>query len=423
MLASGLAGAAGAADQGGSDTGGWIAPKDDVLRAQWPRDANGRLIYGRVTLDCAASASGHADDCSVKSSEPANPLLEKAAQALAPLYAARSKTQPRRPLVISVTVDTPPSWLRKPTFDDLAAVFPSKAGGRGGQALIKCVVKTDGLLRACTVVREKPEGLGFGGAALLLAPSLLMKPALREGEPVESEASIPINFGDSGSTGVTGPSMRVVTTPAWDRTPTMPEILAELDKKVGDRFAEGKVVFQCTVSKKTGSLSDCITLNTSPGMAGFQGAARALTSKFAVNKEELADVKEEVRVNLAFSFPDMQSAAWSKRYLTHPVWLRTISPDPNQALFPQEAAKAGLKTGLAVVDCVMASTGALTGCETLSESNPGLGFGDLAIKIAEVFVANPWTEDGLPADGAHVKLPIRMNYAPPANPPSPAAKP
>ena len=124
----------------------------------------------------------------------------------------------------------------------------------------------------------------------------------------------------------------------------------------------------------------------------------------------------------------MQSEAWSKRYLLHPVWLKTVSPDPNQPLFPDEAAKAGLKSGSATVDCVLAPGGALTGCEVISESTPGMGFGELAVKVAEVFVANPWTEDGLPADGAHVRMPIRMNYdpsrdAPPPEVPTPATKP
>jgi hypothetical protein len=400
----------------------WIATKGGALRAGWPRDASGHLIYGWVILDCSTDANGRASGCSVKSSKPTNPVLEKAALALASLYSRRDKNGPPRPLNLSVTTDSDPDWLRKPNLDQMAAVFPSKAGGRAGSALVVCTVKTDGLLRACRIAQETPPGLGFGPAALMLAPSFLMKPAIRDGQPVESEVTIPVNFGETGA-GSGAPSITVVTTPAWDKTPTIPEILAELDKKVGDKFAEGKVVFQCTVSRKTGHLNDCITLNTSPGMAGFTPAARSLTSKFEVDKQYLASAKNEVRVNLAFSFPDMQSEAWSKRYLTHPVWLRTISPDPNQPVFPEDAAKAGLKTGSATVDCVMSASGALTNCAVVSESNPGLGFGEMAKKIAELFVANPWTEDGLPADGAHVRMPIRMDYVPPADAPSAAAAP
>jgi TonB family protein len=102
-----------------------------------------------------------------------------------------------------------------------------------------------------------------------------------------------------------------------------------------------------------------------------------------------------------------------------------VSPDPNQPLFPEAAAKAGLKTGRATVDCALDASGALTKCEVLNESTQGVGFGALAVQIAEVFVANPWDEDGLPVDGAHVRMPIQMNYAPPpdASAPSPAPAP
>ena len=429
LLAALAAAGIGKADTPNSSTApGWFGPKAGALRAAWPRDANGRLIYGQVILDCSSDAKGHAADCTVKSSSPANPLLEKAAPNLAANFTTRDKRIARQPLKFSVTTDTDPDWLKKPTIDELLAVFPTKADGRAGKATIVCILKTDGLLRACKVAEESPPGYGFGEAALLLTPSFLMKPAMRDGQPVEDEVSIPVNFGESNAGG-SGPPIRVVTTPAWDKTPTVSEILAELNKKVGDKFADGKVVFQCTVTKRTGRLSDCVVINSAASMAGFTGAARALTSKFEVNKEALAKVKEEVRVNLAFSFPDMQSDTWSKRYLVHPVWLNTVSPDPNQPLFPEEAAKAGLKTGKATVDCVLAPGGALTQCEVVSESTPGMGFGALAVRIAQVFVANPWTEDGLPADGAHVRMPIRMDYtppaegAPPAEPPTPATKP
>jgi TonB family protein len=409
---------------------GWIAPKneDAALRAGWPHGPNGRLMYGSVLLDCAA-ANGHADDCTVKGSQPASPLLESAALALAPLYATKDISKTRRPLKLSIIFDTPPNWLKKPDLNEMLAVYPAKGGGRAGFAQIDCIVKTDGLLRDCKVAQERPANAGFGTSALGLAPTFLMKPAIREGEPIETEVSIPITFEARESSAAHAQTVLVVTTPVWAQTPTIPEILAELDKKVGDKFADGKVTFQCTIAKKTGKLSDCINVTTSPGMVGFRGAAQALTSKFVVDKEYMANAKDEVRVNLAFSFPDMQSATWSKRYLLHPVWLRTVSPDPNQPLFPEAAAKAGLKTGFATVDCVLSSTGALTNCSVVSESNPGLGFGEMAEKIAQVFVANPWTEDGLPADGAHVKMPIKMNYdpatdSPPAAPaPTPATKP
>lgn len=340
--------------------------------------------------------------------------------------------QPAAPPSPHVAVVTNPDWLQKPTLSDMMAVYPSAAAAKAakGKAVIRCTVSVEGLLHSCSVAAETPANLGFGGAALALAPTMLFKPATRDGKVVEAEVTVPVNFeyqggrpADSGA-----PQATILTEMIWAKTPTMKEILSELDKKVGDKFADGKVVFQCVISKGSGELADCTLANASPGMGQFKDVARSLTRKFKADPKLLHQFKDTVRINLAFSFPDMQSESWSQRYLTRPHWVQTISPDPNKATFPEAAAKAGLRTGSALVDCVLDSTGALTNCQTISESTPGVGFGEMAKAIAEVFVANPWTEDGLPADGAHVRMPIRMDYTPPAEAPAaasptPAAKP
>jgi TonB family protein len=206
------------------------------------------------------------------------------------------------------------------------------------------------------------------------------------------------------------------------------EVLAEIDKKVGDKFAEGQVVLQCQLDKRGGRLSQCTVANASPGMAQFAGVAKSLAREFRADPAKLADIKEDVAINLAFAFPDMASPEWGKRYLTHPDWIQTFDPASNISTFPDTAAMAGLKTGTATVDCVVAPNGALTQCQTVRESTPNVGFGDTAIKIAETFVANPWNEDGLPVDGAHVRMPVQMDYKSPAagqsgSSPSPATGP
>jgi TonB family protein len=224
-----------------------------------------------------------------------------------------------------------------------------------------------------------------------------------------------------------------MTGATWSKAPSVSEILGEIDKKVGDKFADGKVVLQCKLSKKSGKLGGCAVANVSPGMAQFTGVANALIPKFQANPADLAGIKEDLAINLAFAFPDMASSEWDKRYLTNPDWIQTFDPASKISTFPDAAAKAGLKTGTATVDCIVALTGALTHCETVRESTPNVGFGETAIRIAEAFVANPWNEDGLPVDGAHVRMPIQMDYqpladspaanAPPSAPPTPATKP
>src|SRR5947209_2968286 len=83
-----LAVAASAAAEEIEDNALWIKPKYDLLKAKWPRESGGKLIYGKVLLDCGVGMKGVATDCKVKASSPANPLLEQAALDLAPQYRA-----------------------------------------------------------------------------------------------------------------------------------------------------------------------------------------------------------------------------------------------------------------------------------------------------------------------------------------------
>jgi TonB family protein len=311
-------------------------------------------------------------------------------------------------------------------LNELIAVSPKAAVGKTseGRAAITCIATVQGLLRECKVVSETPPGLDFGAAALALAPTFLMKPATKNGRPVESEVTVPIHFYVDSAMDIGVPTVSVLSEVPWVQAPAVADILGEIDKKVGDRFADGKVVFQCSLNKTTGRLSDCSEVNTAPGMKQFVGVARTLTRKFQADPKALADIKTKAVVNLAFSFPDMSSPVWGQRYLGRAQWVRTFEAAPDQVLFPPAAVKAGLKTGSATVDCVIAANGALSQCAVVSESASGVGFGELAIKIAEAFVTNPWTDEGLPAQGAHVRLPIRLadtakDGAPPTSATSP----
>lgn len=411
-----------------------VTPQGFKVLNAWPVQAGVDIDQGTAVTRCIVNDAAKLINCAVVKEEPAGrgfgDMALKLTSKLSNTVRHAGEAVPTT-FIFSRT-ETAPEWLRKPTLDQLLAVYPRAAGQKGasGMAVIKCTVNLEGLLRDCKVVEEKPAGLGFGPAAQVLAPTFLMKPATKNGRPVESEITIPINFKTYGAfTAADSEPVTIVSQTIWAQTPNTAEILALIDKKVGDKFADGKVVFQCDLNKKTGRMSGCNVANTSPGMAQFIGVARALVPKFQVSEEALTQYKDKVKINLAFAFPDMASPAWSQRYLTHPRWIRTVNPDPNLPVFPEEAAKAGLKTGSATVDCLVAPEGALTQCQVVSESTPGVGFGAMATRIAEAFVANPWNEDGLPVDGAHVKMPIRMNYDPAADAPSadpaptPATKP
>jgi protein TonB len=116
----------------------------------------------------------------------------------------------------------------------------------------------------------------------------------------------------------------------------------------------------------------------------------------------------DVLVNLPFDFRD-PSRATPPLEVVDPAWVAQVDPSAAPALFPESAAKAGYKTGIATVECEVTHTGALTGCSVVRENPPGYGFGKSALAVASVMVMNPWTQQGTPVDGARVRLPVTID--------------
>ncbi|HEX7948131.1 MAG TPA: TonB family protein, partial [Phenylobacterium sp.] len=95
------------------------------------------------------------------------------------------------------SVITAPSWLRLPSGQDIARVFPERAQRQDvqGAATVLCTVSAEGTLVNCEVTAEAPGGMGFGGAAMKLTPLFKLKPQTRDGTPVVGgTVRIPIRF-------------------------------------------------------------------------------------------------------------------------------------------------------------------------------------------------------------------------------------
>lgn len=304
-----------------------------------------------------------------------------------------------------------PDWLRRPSSDDLMVVWPREAWrkGQGGKAVISCVTTVQGLLRACEVVEEKPAGAGFGGAALALSRQFVMKPALKDGVPIESTVRIPINFADPG--GETGTYLRARGNPVyaqlpWRAAPTYAEVLAAYPDKARTARMSGTVVLDCKITKE-GGLSECRTIRDDPDGYGFASAARSLTGRFVTPTQTNTGesiVGSRAHVTFAFAAASLDSPVIGK-----PKWVAVPRVNDLAAVVPEAAKKAGVYKARVVMDCDVVASGLVEGCAVVSQDPPGLGYDAAALKLTRYFALGVWTEEGLPTVGGKVRIPLRFD--------------
>lgn len=93
---------------------------------------------------------------------------------------------------------TKPEWVSRPSGSQMydALSHSARAEDVAGWAVIKCEVTAKGTLTRCVTLVESPLKYEFGKSALRIASMFRMKPATRDGQPVEGgTVLIPVVFG------------------------------------------------------------------------------------------------------------------------------------------------------------------------------------------------------------------------------------
>jgi hypothetical protein len=315
--------------------------------------------------------------------------------------------------------------------------------------VLNCLIDAHGLAESCQVAKETPAGKKLGAAALELRPTFKLKPATNaDGQPVNAVMALNIIFKSPADTfdnekldetlgkiatrkANNGPPefgtldippnpgklvMRDVTmmdNPIWADAASFQDLDAAYPARGGG--VEGYAAAHCRVERsgdKAGTLHDCQIIKESPAGHDFGKAALGLAGKFRADPAAMVNIpgRAPVWVDIQIRLPP-PAPAGGERTITAPRWVVTVDPKILPKLFPPEAAAKGLSDGEGVAKCRVAGDGTLTGCEPETADPDGLGFAEVAARVASKMRMNPWSADGAPVDGGVVHVPIHLKLA------------
>jgi TonB family protein len=170
------------------------------------------------------------------------------------------------------------AFVKKPAAEDFDRLYPTtaKGSGVGGTVNLTCKVAAGGLLEDCTTGSELPAGMGFGEAALKLAPLFQMAPT------VTGKITIPIRFGLTAPAAAPGAAPQILTGPYFIAKPSPSEVVEVYPKAALAAHTSGAAQIRCTVDA-LGKLNNCAVEAENPAGQGFGAAALKLAPMYKLN--------------------------------------------------------------------------------------------------------------------------------------------
>lgn len=433
-VALGLLGSGASAAENSGARSEWLSrPTGEDFARELAGKPGASLSFSRVVMSCHLEDDGALSACKIVRETPAGAGLGDAMLALAPKYRHRppGSRDPRQIGIVEgdAPVDAPTDWKRKPTADNLRAVFPTEAYRRGidGRAVVNCIVTIQGNLNDCVAISEYPEGAAFGAAAVALTPQFLMRPAQYKGQPVQTVVSIPINFemegmgmGGTGGGDMLGAKSVLPPTIAWATAPSFDDVASAYPEKARAEKLAGRVTLVCDMTEE-GRLKDCDASAAEPRGRGFEAAAKALSKQFMypIVSDNDRKATHRISVHLVVAFDPAALTPGGGQAVGKPVWAHLPTPEQMQVVAGQVK---GTDVARAQLSCRVQPGGTLSDCSVLSETPSGTGAGAAALSLVPGFRVSTWSAEGLPVVGGRLVLPLKFEPPPAPPPAAPAAK-